>query len=241
MTGGWIKGPVLGIETTGRLTGAAVFADGRLLAEGALDARARSQEMLLAQAERLLHALDLAPRDLARIGVALGPGSFTGVRVGLASARALALGADLPLAGVPSHEALAWPFRDLDRPLVLLTGLRRGEVFLEAGRWKDDVWCALLPGVGVPVGDVRAKLAAVPGAGSFLFLGEAAGLPDLAGQLAGLGQAVMEPLASVRRPAVIACLAARPGAPVVQGIGLDALEPLYLRAADARRPGVSHG
>ena len=101
--------------------------------------------------------------------------------------------------------------------------------------------CALLPGAGVPVGDVGARLATVPGAGSFLFLGEAAGLPDLAGELVGLGQAVTEPLASVRRPAVIACLAARSGAPIVRGIGLDALEPLYLRAADARRPGVSRG
>ncbi len=241
MTGGWIRGPVLGIETTGRLTGAAIFADGRLLAESAHDARAQSQETLLAQADRLLRALGLAPRDLVRIGVALGPGSFTGVRVGLASARALALGADLPLACIPSHEALAWPLCDLGRTLVLLTGLRRGEVFLEAGRWEGHAWRALLPGAGVPVGDVGARLAAVPGAGSFLFLGEAAGLPDLSGELAGLGQAVTEPLVSARRPAVIACLAARPDALVVRGVGLDAVEPLYLRAADARRPGTSDG
>ena len=239
--GRWIHGPVLGIETTGRLTGAAVFADGRLLAESAIDARARSQEMLLAQAEHLLRALDLAPRDLVRVGVALGPGSFTGVRVGLASARAFALGAGLPLTGVPSHEALAWPFRDLARPLVLLTGLRRGEVFLEAGRWDDDVWRPLLPGAGVPVGEVGARLATVPGAGSFLFLGETAGDPELADEVAGLGQEVAEPLASARRPAVIACLAARSGALTVQGIGLDAVVPLYLRAADARRPAASRG
>jgi tRNA threonylcarbamoyladenosine biosynthesis protein TsaB len=241
MTDSWVAGPVLGIETTGKLAGAAIFAGGRLLAESALDARALSQELLLEQAARLLGALDLVPRDLARIGVALGPGSFTGVRVGLASARALALGADLPLSGVPSHEALAWPLRDLDLPLVLLTGLRRGEVFLEVGRWEGDVWRVLLPGAGVPVSDVGARLAAVTGAGSFLFLGEAAGLPDLAGELTGLGRVMTEPLTSTRRPAVIACLAARPGAPAVRGAGLDAIEPWYLRAAEARRPGVSRG
>lgn len=239
MTVGWIKGPVLGIETTGQLTGVAVFADGKLMAESALDARARSQEMLLAQAEHLLRALGLAPRDLARIGVALGPGSFTGVRVGLAAARALALGADLPFTGVSSHEALAWPFRDFGRTIVLLTGLRRGDVFLEAGCWDGDTWRALLPGAGVAVAGVGERLAAVPGAGSFLLLGEAAGMADLAGELAGLGQAVAEPLALARRPAVIACLAARLGSPTVSGTGLDGVEPLYLRAADARRPGVS--
>lgn len=237
MTGGSIDGPVLGIETTGRLSGAAVFDGGRLLGESALDARAMSQELLLAQVDALLRVLGLVPRDLKRIGVALGPGSFTGVRVGLAAARAMAFGADLPLAGIPSHEALTWPFRDLGSLLVVLTGLCRGEVFLEAGHWEADAWCALLPGAGVPVAGVRVRLAALPGPRSFLFLGEAAGLPDLAGEIAGLGCVTTEPLASARRPAVIACLAARPGAPVARGAGLDAVEPVYLRAADARRPG----
>jgi tRNA threonylcarbamoyladenosine biosynthesis protein TsaB len=238
VTGGWIEGPVLGIETTGRLSGAAVFDRGRLLGESALDARAMSQELLLAQVDTLLRVLGLAPHGLARVGVAVGPGSFTGVRVGLAAARAIAFGAGLPLAGVPSHEALAWPFRDLGPLLVVLTGLRRGEVFLEAGRWEDDRWCAMLPGAGVPVTDVGTRLAALPGAGSFFFLGEAAGLPELAGEIAGLGRVTTEPLASARRPAVIACLAARPGSPMVRDAALDAVEPLYLRAADARRPGA---
>jgi tRNA threonylcarbamoyladenosine biosynthesis protein TsaB len=237
--GDWIAGPVLGIETTGRLTGAAVFASGRLLAESTLDARALSQELLLAQAAHLLRSLGLAPRDLVRVGAALGPGSFTGVRVGLASARAFALGADLPLCGVPSHEALAWPFRDLDLPLVLLTGLRRGEVFLEVGRWEGDAWSALLPGAGVPVGKVRASLEALSPGEPCLFLGEAASLPELADEVRGLGRTVTEPLAAARRPAVIACLASRRGAPAVRGPQLDAMEPLYLRAAEARRPGAS--
>ncbi len=232
----WVAGPVLGLETTGRLTGAAVFADGRLLAESALDARSLTSELLLAQAAQLLESCRLTPRELVRVGVAIGPGSFTGVRVGLASARALAVGGNLALAGVPSHEAMAWRYRDLDRPLAILTGLRRGEVFLEVGRWDGDQWRPLFPGAGIPVDRVRACLTAVPGAGSCLLLGEAAGLPDLAGELEGLGRLVEEPLSAARRPAPVACLAARLTAPTLRGADLDSLEPLYLRAADARRP-----
>jgi tRNA threonylcarbamoyladenosine biosynthesis protein TsaB len=240
MTGPWVEGPVLGIETTGRLTGVALFSAGRLLSERAIDARALSQELLLSEVAAVLDGLGLRLADLARLGVALGPGSFTGVRVGLAAARALALGADLPLVGVSSHEALAWPFRDAGASLVLLTGVRRGEVFLEAGSWQGDTWVASVAGASVPVTEVRHRIEPLPGAGSFLFLGEAAGAPELATQVAGLGPVIAEPLGLARRPAVIACLAARAGALEVRGAGLDGVEPLYLRAADARRPGTPH-
>jgi tRNA threonylcarbamoyladenosine biosynthesis protein TsaB len=232
----WVAGPVLGIETTGRMTGAAVFDRGRLLAESALDARAHSQELLLSQVESLLVPLGLSVRDLARIGVALGPGSFTGVRVGLAAARGLAVGADRPLCGVPSHEALAWPFRDLGALTVLLTGLRRGELFFEAGTWVGDSWSPVEPGAGIPVADLRSRLTELRRAGPLLFVGEAAALPDVANETEGLGHFVSDPISSTRRPAVVACLSARVSAPAVAGAAIDAVEPLYLRAADARRP-----
>ena len=88
-----VCGPVLGIETSGRLTGAALVVDGRLAAETCVDAHASSQEILIDLTLRILESHRLRVRDLVRIGVSLGPGSFTGVRVGLAAGRGLALGA----------------------------------------------------------------------------------------------------------------------------------------------------
>jgi tRNA threonylcarbamoyladenosine biosynthesis protein TsaB len=240
----FVEGPVLGIETSGRLTGAALLLGGRLLEESALDARALSQEVLAERIDGMLRARGLRPRDLERIGVALGPGSFTGVRVGLATARGMAIGAACPLAGVPSHEALAWPFRGLEATVVLLTGLRCGEVFVEAGVWKEDRWTPALSGRSLPVREARAELLRLAGGGPLLFLGEAA--PVLRAEfpeLARAGTWIEDPLAAVRRPAVIALLAARLGAALHAGEETDRLAPLYLRGADAQaprgRPGVA--
>jgi len=196
-----------------------------------------SQEVLLELVASLLRAHHLAPRDCERIGVALGPGSFTGIRVGMAAARGLAWGAGGMLAGVPSHETLAWPWRDLDQPLVLATGLRRGQVYLEAGRWNDDRWEASLAGASVPVEAAEAALAGCAFAAPALFLGEAAAPLIAAGPALGRwGRIVRGPLAQARRPGVVALLAARLDAPVVPAVEADRLSPLYLRDADARRP-----
>lgn len=234
---GFVPGPVLGLETSGSLTGAALVVRGRLVGESALDARSLSQEVLLDLIDRLLRAHGLLPRECDRIGVALGPGSFTGIRVGLAAARGLAWGAGCPLAGIPSHEALAWPWHELARPLVLLTGLRRGQVFLEAGIWEGDRWVPLFEGRSVSVESVDALLAALDFPTPPLLLGEAAGaMRPFLTALAGSGCFVEDPLSQVRRPAVIAFLAARESASLLQVEALDRLEPLYLRGADARLP-----
>jgi tRNA threonylcarbamoyladenosine biosynthesis protein TsaB len=234
-----VDGPVLGLETSGTLTGAALILRGRLAGEVAFDVRAGSQELLSDLVRLLLERFRLEVADLARLGVALGPGSFTGLRVGLAAARALAVGAGIPLVGVPSHQSLAWPWQDDGRTLVLLTGARRGQVYLEAGRWREDSWVAAIPAASVQMIELASLLGRLSGSGPLLFLGEAteaalAACPELA----ALGGRVSEPLASVRRPAGIAMLAARSSAATLQGPELDRLEPLYLRGADARRPGA---
>lgn len=234
-------GPVLGIETSGRLSGAALFRQAQLLGESAIDARAMRQEVLCDRIDDLLRAQGLRPRDLERIGVALGPGSFTGIRVGLAAARALALGAGVPIAGIPSHQALAWPWRDRPGICVLLTGLRRGEVFVEAGSWRGDFWEPVLPGASLPLSEAVRALQAlrqtVRSEEPLLLLGEAfEGLLERHPESAGLGLRIEDPLATARRPAAVACLAARADLAVLRGEEIDRLEPLYLRAADARLP-----
>jgi len=80
---------------------------------------------ILAEANRLLRAAGLRPADLDLLAVGVGPGSFTGVRIGLAAARGLALALDLPVAGVSTLDALA-----AGAPgAVPVIDARRGEVF----------------------------------------------------------------------------------------------------------------
>ena len=81
---------------------------------------------VLGDANELLRASNVTPRDLDLLVVGVGPGSFTGVRIGLAAARGLALALDLPVAGVSTLDALA-----AGAPgAVPVIDARRGEVFI---------------------------------------------------------------------------------------------------------------
>ena len=95
-------GLVLAFDTATRVATSAVVRDGEVLGEAV--SRAGS---VLADADRLLREADLEPRDLDSVVVGVGPGSFTGIRIGLAAARGLALAFELPVAGVSTLTALA--------------------------------------------------------------------------------------------------------------------------------------
>jgi tRNA threonylcarbamoyl adenosine modification protein YeaZ len=100
-------GPILAIDTSGTRALVALGApDGALLDERRWVAGYRHGEELLARVDELLKANATALADLSGIVVGTGPGAFTGLRVGLATAKALARGLDIPIAGVATSEAL---------------------------------------------------------------------------------------------------------------------------------------
>ena len=92
----------LAFDTATSVATSAVLRDGEVVAE-----RASRAVRVLADAEELLERAGAEPRELSRLVAGTGPGSFTGVRIGLAAARALAFALELPLAGVSTLDALA--------------------------------------------------------------------------------------------------------------------------------------
>ena len=115
-------------DTSGGACSAAVWADGRVAAER-FEAMARGQaERLLPMIEETLAAAGLAHGQLDAIGVTRGPGAFTGIRIGLAAARGLALALDIPTIGITTFEALA--VRAPEGCAVAID-TKRGDVFFQ--------------------------------------------------------------------------------------------------------------
>src|SRR5581483_9911951 len=110
----------LAFDTATDVATVAVVHDGEVLGE----ARSRAVTVLV-DADELLRAASLQPRDLELLVVGVGPGSFTGVRIGLAAARGLALALELPVAGVSTLAALAAGAPDA----VPVIDARRREIF----------------------------------------------------------------------------------------------------------------
>ena len=130
---------VLAIETTGSVGSFAVV-EGRgedggggagpeVVAETNRDIMGRHVEMSVEIVREVLIEADVGLEDLAGLAVSLGPGSFTGLRVGLGIAKGLCVGAGLPLAGVPTLDCLARPMAGRGGIIVPARDARRGEVY----------------------------------------------------------------------------------------------------------------
>jgi tRNA threonylcarbamoyl adenosine modification protein YeaZ len=119
----------LGLETSTRQVGCAIGDADGVLASVTVAREQRHTESLVPSVQFLLSSAGLTIADVGAIAVGLGPGLFTGLRVGVATARALAQARDLPLLGVSSLDLVAHRARAADRPVVGVMDARRGELF----------------------------------------------------------------------------------------------------------------
>jgi tRNA threonylcarbamoyladenosine biosynthesis protein TsaB len=103
---------VLGIDTSGYVNAVGVVDGSRTLSENTFLARTDSLEQIVPNLEATLKDLGLTLADVQGIGVGLGPGSWTGIRVGVTVGKMLAFGTGKPVCGVPTLEALAFPARE---------------------------------------------------------------------------------------------------------------------------------
>ncbi|MEW6219327.1 MAG: tRNA (adenosine(37)-N6)-threonylcarbamoyltransferase complex dimerization subunit type 1 TsaB [Thermodesulfobacteriota bacterium] len=220
---------ILALETAGVYGSVAVVDADRCLAEETWASGRTHSQGLLAAVDRLLRELDLGAADLAAVAVSQGPGSFTGLRIGLATAKGLAMAAGIPVLGVPTLDALAWQTTPTSLLVCPLLDARKGEVFTARYRWQPD--SAQLRRVSdyqaLPPEALAASLAE-----PVLLLGD--GLVAYRQLLAtALGDlATMVPLATVfPRASVVGWLGQRQ---LAAGETLDpAAGPLYVRPSEA--------
>lgn len=120
---------VLGIETSSRQTSVAIGSATELVAACQLGRAGGADAVLVPAIERLLAESGLSYRQIGGVAVGLGPGLFTGLRVGVATAKALAQSLVVPLAGFSSLDLLAYRMRYSRRTICTCVDARRKEVF----------------------------------------------------------------------------------------------------------------
>lgn len=131
---------LLAIDTSAGTSVAVVDRDRGILAQADEADTRRHAEVIGVLIERVLAESGVSPRELSGVVEGMGPGPFTGLRVGIAAARAFAFGIGKPVIPLVSHDALAL---DLHEPLLVVTDARRREV----------AWSSYAPGdeLGLPV------------------------------------------------------------------------------------------
>ncbi len=99
--------PILAIETSSRLCGACLYFSEDKFFQNIVNYKNIHAEKLIEIVDSVLHAGGIEPAGLAAVAISNGPGSFTGLRIGMSAAKGIAFGASLPLIQVPTFEALA--------------------------------------------------------------------------------------------------------------------------------------
>ena len=221
---------VLGVDTATDHAVVGVTADGDVVHEASIapgrEGRPRHSEVLLAEIERSVEAAGGWPR-IDRIAVGVGPGSFTGLRIGIATARALAQARDLPLAPVGSLAALARGISEAaaeDDLALPVFDARRREAFAALFQTGRELWPPFVAPPGELATRVRELDRAVLAAGD--------GALRFGADLEVAGATVAPPGNPIHR--VAARYVCAVGEAVAEAPA-DQIQPLYLRPPDAKR------
>lgn len=154
---------ILGIESAGETAGVALMQDGKLLGEHLINQTRTHSETMMPMVEALMQALDISPADLSAIAVNIGPGSFTGVRIGVCAANAMGLALGIPVIGVSSLASLyenVRVFRGYAAPMIDARNggayaalFENGEIIREGSAVEADAYIQTLPPNTLFVGD----------------------------------------------------------------------------------------
>ncbi len=130
---------LLGLDSSGLVASVAVVEDGTLLAEYTVNYKKTHSQTLLPMLDAVVRMIELDLQEVDAIAVAAGPGSFTGLRIGSATAKGLGFALGKPLIGVPTLDALAYNLWGSDRLVCPMMDARRGQVYTGIYRFSQAV------------------------------------------------------------------------------------------------------
>lgn len=149
---------VLGIDSSGMVASIAVVEDMQMLGEYTINYKKTHSQTLLPMLDEVAKMIELDLADIDVIAVAAGPGSFTGLRIGSATAKGLGLALKKPLVSVPTLEGIAFNFCGSDKVICPMMDARRSQVYTGIYEFDGNTLRKVEDQMAVPVEEILEKL-----------------------------------------------------------------------------------
>jgi len=149
---------ILAFETSAKAASVALLENGKLLGESYQNTGLTHSQTLLQMAEDTLKTCGKAPADVKAVAVASGPGSFTGVRIGVAAAKGFAWGAEIPCVGVSTLEAMAESLGIWEGTVVPTMDARRNQTYTAVFQAENGEIKRIIDDCAISYGELGEKL-----------------------------------------------------------------------------------
>lgn len=153
---------ILALETTAKAASCAVLEDGRPIATAWQATGLTHSRTLLPMVEDMLRNSEMTLEQMDALTVAVGPGSFTGLRIGISALKGLAWGAGKPCIPVSTLEAMAWPLQHMEGTILCAMDARRQQVYTAAFTGQGDNLMRLRPDRAISLEEVAGDLEDLP-------------------------------------------------------------------------------
>ena len=223
---------ILAFETSAKAGSVALLQGGKLLSESYQNTGLTHSQTLLSMAETMLKSCNLAPSDVQAVAVAAGPGSFTGVRIGVAAAKGFAWGLEIPCCGVSTLEAMAENLGIYEGTVVCVMDARRSQVYNAIFRAEAGKRNRLTPDRAISLAELEAELSSI--SGPIYLVGDGSNLTyqTLQNSISNL---VLPPEHRLHQRAAGVALIAEKMLEAGQICDAESLQPNYLRLSQAER------
>ncbi len=219
---------ILSLETSAKAVSTAVVENGEVLAYAYQCSGLTHSRTLMPMVEDMLNNAELSLDDIDALAVAAGPGSFTGLRIGVSALKGLAWAKELPCFGVSTLEAMAQNLAHTNALLICAMDARRNQVYNALFEAKGGSLTRLCPDRAIGLDELIAEL--TDDTRTKIVLGDGGKLCHAALERAGI-ESALAPLPLLHQNAVGVALAAEKLSPV----GGAELQPVYLRVSQAER------
>lgn len=224
---------ILAFDGTAKVATVAVTEDEKLLGLYSIDNGLTQSELLLPMAENLLCSLKLSFKDIDIFATSVGPGSFTGVRIGVSLVKGLAFGKNLPCVGVSTIEALAENLHGIKGIILPCMDARRNQVYSATFRFDGQTMERLTEDRAIALSDLAEELKAC-GDEKIYLCGDGYTVAKKALTAAGIEICETPDLLILENAASVARVASRKHA-TGEIVGDSEIAPVYLRMPQAER------